>query len=220
MEAVSWHVITGEYPPARGGVADYTRALASALASAGDDVHIWSPAVDGGLVSDPGVQLHPLPEGYRPSGLRRLSRELRRLPGRKRILVQYVPHAFGMRAMNIPFCGWLAALREAEVWIMFHEVALPWGRARRWRANAASAVTRVMANLLVARADRVFLSIPSWRPILRDIAPFWHGKSTGFRSPPMFRSRPPRLRGRASGRVCSTCRRGRGSLVISARVAP
>ncbi len=112
MEAVSWQIITGEYPPAPGGVADYTRALAQALAAAGDEVHVWAPSIDGGLSADPGVQLHSLPEGYRPAGLRRLSRELCRLPGPKRILVQYVPHAFGMRALNVPFCGWVAALRD------------------------------------------------------------------------------------------------------------
>ena len=161
----SWHIVTGEYPPARGGVADYTRAVARALAAAGDDVHVWAPSVDGGLAPDPGVQLHPLPDGYSLRGLRELSRELSRLPGPKRILVQYVPHAFGMRAMNVPFCAWVAALREAEVWVMFHEVALPWERVRRWKANVGAAVTRVMANILLARADRVFISIPSWDPL-------------------------------------------------------
>ncbi len=126
MQGLSWHLITGEYAPAKGGVADYTRALASALAAAGDSVHVWAPSTGPGLTPDPGVHLHPLPHGFQPRGLRRLSRELDCLPGPKRILVQYVPHAFGMRAMNLPFCGWVAALRKADVWIMFHEVALPW----------------------------------------------------------------------------------------------
>ena len=107
-----------------------------------------------------------------------LSRELSRLPDPKRILVQYVPHAFGMRALNVPFCGWVAALRRADVWIMFHEVALPWERVRRWKANVGAAVTRVMANLLLARADRVFVSVPWGEPLLRGIAPYWHGGAT------------------------------------------
>jgi glycosyltransferase involved in cell wall biosynthesis len=177
MQGPSWHLVTGEYAPARGGVADYTRAVARALAAAGDDVHVWAPAIKEGLALDPGVHVHPLAEGYLPRGLRRLSRELRQLPGPKRILVQYVPHAFGMRAMNLPFCGWVAALRE-EVWIMFHEVALPWASRRRWKANAGSAVTRVMANVLVARADRVFISAQMWDPVLRRLAPHWRGPAT------------------------------------------
>ena len=42
---MQWHIITGEYPPKRGGVSDYTYLLARALAEAGEDVHIWTPAV-------------------------------------------------------------------------------------------------------------------------------------------------------------------------------
>ena len=178
MQGLNWHLITGEYAPAKGGVADYTRAVASALAAAGDSVHVWAPSTGPGLTPDPGVHLHPLPHGFQPRGLRRLSRELERLPGPKRILVQYVPHAFGMRAMNLPFCGWVAALRKADVWIMFHEVALPWTNVRRWKENVGAAVTRIMANLLVARADRVFISIPMWAPMLRGMAPYWRGGAT------------------------------------------
>ncbi len=80
--------------------------------------------------------------------------------------------------MNVPFCVWVAALREAEVWIMFHEVALPWFSGRRWKANVGAAVTRIMANLLVARADRVFISVPKWDPVLRGMAPYWRGGAT------------------------------------------
>jgi glycosyltransferase involved in cell wall biosynthesis len=178
MQGLIWHVITGEYAPARGGVADYTHAVARALAAAGDEVHVWAPSVGSDLVSDPGVHLHPLPEGFGPRGLLGLSRELSRLPGPKRILVQYVPHAFGMRALNVPFCAWVAALRDAEVWVMFHEVALPWHSVRRWKVNVGAAVTRIMANLLVARADRVFISTRSWVPMLRGMAPYWRGEPT------------------------------------------
>jgi glycosyltransferase involved in cell wall biosynthesis len=80
--------------------------------------------------------------------------------------------------MNLPFCAWVAALHEAEVWVMFHEVALPWDRAVRWKANAGAAVTRVMANILVARADRVLISTPWWDPYLRGMAPYWRGDAT------------------------------------------
>jgi glycosyltransferase involved in cell wall biosynthesis len=199
MQGLSWHLITGEYAPASGGVADYTRAVARALAAAGDDVHVWAPSIEGGLASDPGVQLHPLPRGYQPRGLRSLSRELSQLPGPKRILVQYVPHAFGMRAMNLPFCGWIATLREAEVWIMFHEVALPWANRSRWKANAGAIVTRVMANLLVARADRLFISVPKWGAVLRGLAPYWSGEATWLPIPsnvPTFVSAAARERAR------------------------
>src|ERR1700722_10738138 len=60
MQALNWHLVTGEYAPASGGVADYTRGVARALAAAGDDVHVWAPSIARGLASDPGVHLPPI----------------------------------------------------------------------------------------------------------------------------------------------------------------
>ena len=175
MPAPAWHIVTGEYAPTPGGVADYSRSLARALVAAGDEVHVWAPANSAPLTQDPGVALHPLPGAYGPQSLAVLARELRGQRHPQRLLIQYVPQAFGMRAMNLPFCAWVAALREPEVWVMFHEVALPWASGWRWRANAASAVTRAMAGVLAHRADRVFMSIPGWEPMLRGCTPAWRG---------------------------------------------
>ncbi len=173
-----------------------------------------------GLAPDHGVHLHPLSGGYGVRGLRELSRELGQLTGPKRILVQYVPHAFGMRAMNVPFCAWLAALQDGEVWIMFHEVALPWDRIPRWKANVGAAVTRVMANLLVARADRVFISVPWWDPYLRGMAPYWRGDATWLPIPSERAGVGLRARHRAGPVPAATFATGqRRRLDISATVA-
>ena len=43
----------------------------------------------------------------------------RREPSPRRVLLQYVPQAFGLRGMNMPFCMAIASLRETEVWVMF-----------------------------------------------------------------------------------------------------
>ncbi len=174
MQKASWHLITGEYAPALGGVAGYSRSVARALADAGDEVHVWAPSA-GPLTPDPGVRLHPLPSGYAPPALLPLSRLLARERGPKRLLVQYVPQAFGVKGMNIPFCLWLAAMRDAEVWVMFHEVAVPWGPLRVWKQNTIAAANRVMASLLMARADRVFMSVPRWESALRPLSPRWPG---------------------------------------------
>ncbi len=40
---MTWHIITGEYPPAIGGVSSYTQLVAEGLAAAGDAVHVWCP---------------------------------------------------------------------------------------------------------------------------------------------------------------------------------
>jgi len=169
-----WHIVTGEYPPTLGGVSDYSRLIALGLA-AHDEVHVWAPDVGQGLMQDAAVQVHPLLLGYGPRGLHALSRALPSGRGRQRILVQYVPQAFGMKGVNVPFCAWLASVRGAEVFVMFHEVAIPWTSPGRWRYNAAAAVMRGMAALLLARADRVFFSTQAWEPTLRSLSLRWKG---------------------------------------------
>jgi glycosyltransferase involved in cell wall biosynthesis len=178
--ATSWHIVTGEYPPAPGGVSDYSRSVALGLAAAGDHVHIWAPSAPAGLVRDPGVEQHRLTFDFwrGARGMKSLAAGIGRPRGRARVLLQYVPQAFGAKAANVAFCVRLAMLRQAELWIMFHEVALGWGPLESWRRNGVSAMHRVMANVLLARADRVFVSIPMWETVLRRIAPLWRGRAT------------------------------------------
>jgi glycosyltransferase involved in cell wall biosynthesis len=88
-----------------------------------------------------------------------------------RLLVQYVPQAFGWKGMNVPFCLWLAGRRRESVWVMFHEVACPVGRELPWRRNVLGWVTRWMAGRVARAAERVFVSTPSWTPMLRELAP-------------------------------------------------
>jgi glycosyltransferase involved in cell wall biosynthesis len=173
MPTPPWHIITGEYEPAPGGVADYTRSVAAALARHGDEVHVWTPPSPDGspLASDPGVLVHALPDGFGPLGLARLAGHFRAVPPPRRILVEYVPQAFGFRGTNVPFCVWLRGLRQAEVWVMFHEVIVPWGPPLRWKQNLIAGATRVMARLVADRADRIFVSVLSWSPRLRAISP-------------------------------------------------
>jgi glycosyltransferase involved in cell wall biosynthesis len=167
----AWHIITGEYPPANGGVSDYTRLVARGLAARGDEVHVWAPGTASGLVRDAGVEVHALPGTFGPRALRELTARLDASPGPRRLLVQYVPHAFGLKAMNVPFCAWLAARRSDEVWIMFHEVVYPWRKDQRVREAVLAAVTRLMAAIVVWRADRMFVSVPFWGPYMRTFLP-------------------------------------------------
>jgi glycosyltransferase involved in cell wall biosynthesis len=80
-----------------------------------------------------------------------------------------------MKAMNVAFCSWIAGIRNAEVWIMFHEVAVPWAPWWRWKQNVVAATTRLMARLLLSRVDRTLISIPSWEAMLHGMAPRWKG---------------------------------------------
>jgi glycosyltransferase involved in cell wall biosynthesis len=170
----TWHVISGEYPPQRGGVSDYTYQLARGLAQAGDRVEIWAPPCNGddraaAERADPHVTVHRLPDMFGLRSLWYLSRALSRFPAPRRLLVQYVPHAFGRKGANIPFCLWLRSRRRDSTWIMFHEVMFVAERGSRLVHRALAVATRWMAALAGGSAERVFISIPGWRPLVEPL---------------------------------------------------
>lgn len=166
----TWHVLTGEYPPQSGGVSDYTRQLARRLVETGDRVEVWAPPFDDhdeSRAADPGVTVHRLPDRFGPRSLWRLTQALNRMPAPRRVLVQYVPHAFGYRGANVLFCLWLRSQRRSSVWVMFHEVMFLADGDRRVSRSALAAANRLMARLVAGAAERVFVSIPGWRPMLQ-----------------------------------------------------
>jgi len=166
---INWHIITGEYPPQPGGVSDYTRSIARGLAACGDRVSVWAPPAEGAGPYDPGVSVQRLPDRFGLRGLRALDAHLDRQPAPRRLLVQYVPHAFGWKALNVPFCLWLQSRRRDAIWVMFHEVAFPLDRRQALARNAMGVVTRRMASLVGRTAERMFVSIPAWEPVLRTL---------------------------------------------------
>jgi len=162
-----WHIITGEYPPQFGGVADYSRQVAGGLAREGDEVVVWAPQCDGATPEDVDVEVRRLPGHFGPRALAALDAGLARQPGR--VLVQYTPHAFGLKAMNVLFCAWLLA-RCRPLDVMFHEVAYPFVYGQPLRHKVMAAVQWGMASLLLHAADRVLISIQGWSPVLRRLA--------------------------------------------------
>ncbi len=166
-----WAILTGEYPPQHGGVSDYTRLVAEGLAAVGDEVAVYAPPQ--GLGPDsapPGVQVRRLPDRFGLRGLPWLDRELVRCRP-DRVLIQYVPHAFGWNAMNLPFVAWVLirrVRRRDDVRVMFHEVAFPWVR-RPMRHNVLAAVHRVMAAVMLRACTRAYVAIPGWLPLLRRL---------------------------------------------------
>ncbi|HEX5871370.1 MAG TPA: glycosyltransferase, partial [Longimicrobium sp.] len=171
MSAPVWHLLTGEYPPEGGGIADYTALLARALADAGRRVHVWTPARVEPSGADR-VTVHGM-EGFSGAALARLGAELDRFPAPRRLLVQYAPQAWGIRGLNVPFCRWVLARRQAgdDVRVMFHEPFFPFGWQRPQR-NLLAGVNRWMARLLLrASAPRAYVSIAAWEKLLRPLAP-------------------------------------------------
>ena len=171
----TWHVITGEYPPQSGGVSDYTRQLARGLVEAGDRVEVWAPPCDSGQEGQEGqegeeaILVHRLPDRFGVRSLLRLTRALDRLPAPRRILVQYVPHALGGKGANVAFCLWLRSRRRDSTWVMFHEVMFLAEGDRRLSRRALAAANRLMARLVGGAAERAFVSIPGWRPMLEPL---------------------------------------------------
>lgn len=151
-------------------MADYTRLIALGLAALGDRVEIWAPALTQPEPDDHGVKVHRLPGGFDPRALPALGRGLD-AAGPGKILVQYVPQAFGMRGMNLPFCLWLFARRRAGITIMFHEVAVALTWKQPMRHNVIGMVHRAMTFALTRAARRCFVGAAAWESMLRPLAP-------------------------------------------------
>lgn len=166
---MKWHILTGEYPPASGGVGDYTRLLAHALAEAGDTVDVWV----GGPVQ-PSISIrrrvHALPDAFGPLSQAVLDDAFTAAPGV--VLLQYVPNALGRRGTNVAFCRWLLAQRRAgrDVRVMFHEPYFYFTLRRPWR-NVVALVQRVMAALLVRAATELYYSSENWHAYLAPYGP-------------------------------------------------
>lgn len=173
-----YHLITSEYPPQPGGVSDYTQMVATELAAAGDQVHVWCPrtetlATNGESNTDaPGVFVHRELGGFKPADLRRFDSLLDKFSPPRRLLVQWVPHGYGYRSMNLPFCLWLRrrALRHRDaVEMMVHEPYLSFGEGSL-KQDGVAAVHRLMTMVLLDAAKRVWVSIPAWEARWRPYA--------------------------------------------------
>jgi len=162
-----WHIITGEYPPQQGGVSDYTNQVANGLASADNSVHVWVPQCNLPDNNAAGVSVHRLPGHFGPRALAQMARAVRAKPCR--VLVQYVPHAYGFKAMNLPFCLWLRSIRHVGPTVMFHEVAFPMNPGQLLRHHMLGAVTRLMARLVCHSANRIMVAGARWQALLSEL---------------------------------------------------
>ena len=166
-----WHLVTSEYPPQPGGVSDYTYRVAHGLAREGDSVHVWCPPADGEAMPGRGVTVHRDLGEFAAEDLGRVGEQLDRFANPRHILVQWVPHGYGYRSMNVGFCRWLRnrARRGDRVDLMVHEPFLAFGEGS-WRQNFPALIHRLMATMLVRCANRVWVSIPNWEKRLRPYA--------------------------------------------------
>jgi glycosyltransferase involved in cell wall biosynthesis len=164
-----WHIITCEYPPQIGGVSDYTALLSQALRKEGQPVHVWAPGSEDASPADGSV--YRVLGNFDSASLARAGGLLDQHPSPRTLLVQWVPHGYGRRSMNVGFCRWLServAHHGDFLQLMVHE---PFLEFRGIRQSAAAAVHRWMIRTLLHAAERVWLSIPAWESKLRIYAP-------------------------------------------------
>lgn len=166
---MSWHLITCEYPPDIGGISDHTAQLATGLAAAGDEVHVYCPGQE--RPASNAVHVHSVLGAFSSADLRQADRRIDACPGPRRLVVQWVPHGFGQRSLNLGFCLWVARRARAGdlVDVVVHEPYLEfgWGPLRHL---TMAVVHRLMTAVLLRAADRVWISTPAWESRLRPYA--------------------------------------------------
>jgi glycosyltransferase involved in cell wall biosynthesis len=166
-----WHIVTCEYAPTFGGISDYARSIAEALASKGVSVHVWCPAAEGLPPACPGVSVHQELGSFDPRSVWRVGRLLNGHPVRRRLFVQWVPHGFGYKSLNLPFALWLAGrawFRDDELHLMVHEPYLRF--SRKPSHIVASLIHRLMLCLAASKAERIWLSTSAWEPFVKPYA--------------------------------------------------
>jgi glycosyltransferase involved in cell wall biosynthesis len=171
----TWQILTGEYPPQSGGIADYTQMIARGLAARGDEVHVWAVASPGGAgpggdeVEAPGLTIHRRVTSWSRDDFRSIGRAIDRHEAPRRILVQFAPNLFGYRGMNPHLAGWLAGRRRAgdATRVMFHEVMYIVKPGDRPALRALAAAQRLLASRLLRAAGEVDVNTLMWEDLLR-----------------------------------------------------
>src|SRR5689334_1921249 len=143
-------LLTGEYPPYHGGVADYTCQVANGIRQRGLKVEVIVFRKPRGP-ADPAVYF--VGPAVNATSLRRASRIIGKSSQDCVLLVQYVPQMYGLKGMNLWFVMWLCRLKASAVWVMFHElyVVAPKGSPLKHRLLAS--VTQKMAQRMAKKAD-------------------------------------------------------------------
>lgn len=151
-------LLTGEYPPDEGGVADYTRCLAEALADRGLRVDVLSGRGPAAPSPGGGVTVHRLLPSWGSTLLERVGRFVARTRP-SWLHIQYQTAAFGMRPTVNALPFWLGLRSGVRSAITYHDLRVPYlfpkaGRLRDWvtRMPARSADLVVATNEADERA--------------------------------------------------------------------
>jgi glycosyltransferase involved in cell wall biosynthesis len=155
------HIITCEYPPIIGGVSEHSRIIAQAAASEGYDVHVWTVAAGD---ESRNVHVRAGLGDLSAASLRNADAALNEWAPPRRLVVQWVPHGYGRKGLNVLFSRWIRrrALAGDRIDLIVHEPYMDFF-GRSWLQPAAALVQRFMTRTVVRSAERVWLTIPGWQ---------------------------------------------------------
>ena len=163
------HIVTCEYPPQIGGVADFTRTIAEAAARSGRTVHVWCPGNDLKAQRLNEVVVHRAMGKFSREDFARIDERLNACKGPRVLFLQWVPHGYGYRAMNIALCLWVRRRSRVvgdNVDVMVHEPFLSF-RGTSIRTRCVALVHRAMIMIVLRSARRAWVSTTSWIPLLQ-----------------------------------------------------
>jgi glycosyltransferase involved in cell wall biosynthesis len=168
-------LISAQYPPVRGGVADYTYHLASALDRLGHRVAVLTTAdgSDSTAVEQDGsgVEVLSRAQSWGVSSLMTIGHLVRELAP-DIVDLQYVPQMYGRGGLApgialLPLV--LRKMTSAKILCTLHEIASPWSLSPR-RALAAAAHRAQMFSILLA-GDGFIVTNPLYARQLRRWLP-------------------------------------------------
>jgi glycosyltransferase involved in cell wall biosynthesis len=165
-------VLCPHYPPQPGGVSDYARQWARAIAARGVEVVVLTdPAAH---VQDPGVEVIGLPEGWGIGGMGALRRAIAaRSPDA--VLLHYVPHLYQRQGASLVINHALAGL-EAPLVTLAHE--LYYGRHEGLKVQPVGWLQRYALLPLFAASRRVVLTVPDRLARMQALFPWWRERFT------------------------------------------
>jgi len=169
VSPVPIHILTPEYPPKSGGVADHTKILAAGLRKQGFQVLVWCPSNMGTKEEIDAGEVRPNLGRMRIQDLVPVGKRILSQGGK--VLLQWVPHGYGMRSINLPFCFWIwfLAKRGICVNLMAHEVFLP--MEGTLKQKAAGIVQRLMIRLLLCGSHCACASTIRYCKFLQEWSP-------------------------------------------------
>ncbi len=202
------HLITCEYPPAMGGVSEHSRVVAEAAVAAGFDVQVWTSAAGDPA---PRVEVHPTLRGFTRAAFARTEASLNAWPSPRRLIVQWVPHGYSRKGLNVAFAHWIGRRARAgdTIDVIVHEPFVDFFGGS-WRQPFAALIQRYMTWTIMRAAARVWLTIPGWERRMR----FYGGeKLRGARTLPVPGTIPPVRDRTAVATVRHRLLKGRSRLV-------